>query len=229
MTSTNWRNLITVMAMIVATDTAQATLLDQDVDWDNSFLFAGTGGIENPLVRVGFNPQPEPPAGGMLTFGTPPDSEYPPDPVITHSGDFNAGAPFRLLFGISNDLGLTILEGSIVDGPGDSSLLEFDVLNNLGALVFDVQLEFTTTSGGSPIDWVAFNPQPEPPAIGANGTAFGADFTFSSFSDASLAIRIHDAAGDIITLQQVPEPGTLLLLSVGIGLMGMFRKKARPM
>ena len=110
---TNWRNMITAMAVIMITNTAQAAHLDLiDVDWDNSFLFAGSGGLENPLLRVAFNPQPEPPAGGLLSFGPPPRREYPPGPGITHSGDFDVGTPFRLLFGISNGLALTILPGS---------------------------------------------------------------------------------------------------------------------
>ena len=31
------------------------------VDWTGSIDLQGSGGVENPLLRVGFNPQPEPP------------------------------------------------------------------------------------------------------------------------------------------------------------------------
>jgi len=220
MKSVNGQFTALLLGATLCINPAQATILDMEVDWDHSFLFAGSGGLENPLLRVAFNPQPEPPAGGLLTMGTPPNPAYPPDPVITHSGDFTAGAPFRVLFGIANGMDLNIMEGSFARGP-DDGLLEFDVLGALGVKVFDVELEFSTTSGGATIDWVAFNPQPEPPAIGPGGAAFGADLSFNSFSDVSLAFRVHDAAGGIITLTRVvPEPGSLVLLGAGIGLLG---------
>ncbi len=214
-----------IFMAVLFTNAASATVLEEKTaDWSNSFLFGGTGGLENPLLRVAFNPQPEPPNPGVvLSYGHPPDPIYPPDPIITHTGDFDAGKIFRLLFGISNGSSLSINEGTLITGPGGSSVFGFEVFNNLGGAVlkvFDVHLILTTTSGGVPIDWVAFNPQPEPPRVGADGAAFGADFTFDKFSDVSLTIRVNDAQGTPITLNTIPEPTTLALISlsfVGIG------------
>ncbi len=215
------------LALTVA---AHATVIleDIEVDWGNSYRFAGSGGLENPLLRVAFNPQPEPPAGGALSFGMPPDPAYPPDPVITHSGDFESGQPFRLLFGISNGMDLFLPTSTIVGGPDGVSLFLFDVMDAAGLKVFDVQLELSSSSGGSPIEWVAFNPQPEPPALGEGGALFGADFSFSSFSDVSLAIRVHDAVGGIITLTAIPEPGALLLTASGLLLLARRYSLKRP-
>ncbi len=227
MTTTNWRHRVILIAGLLLANAAQATVLEnKDVDWGRSLLFATAGGLENPLVRVGFNPQPEPPAGGVLSFGKPPNPAYPPDPIITHSGDFGAGTPFRLLFGIASGMELTIPTSAVENGPDRSSLFNFDVLDVTGARIFDVQLEMTTTSGGLAIDWVAFNPQPEPPALG-DGAMFGADLSFSSFSDVSLAIRIYDAAGTPLTLRAVPEPGIVLLTVSAIGLMSLTRPRRR--
>jgi len=184
------------------------------VDWSNTFRFSAPG-VENPLLQVGFNPQPEPPAGGMLSFGTPPNPAYPPDPIITHSGA-TTGTPFRLLFGMNAASDLIIVDANF-ENPG----LFVIVLADAAAIsdaprLFEVQLELGTSGGGVPIDWVAFNPQPEPPAIGVEPVSFAADFTFDAFSDATLAIRLHDASGMPLALTQVPEPATLALLAAGL-------------
>ena len=181
-----------------------------EVSWTNTFVFAGSGGITDPLVQVGFNPQPEPPAAGLLSFNDPPVTGFPPDPVITHSGSFNA-TPFRVIFGITNGVFLNISATAFSASPVGNSFM-FDVMNDFGGVVFQVEFEMTTSSGGLPIGWASFNPQPEPPAIGAEAALFGADFTFDSFSDVSLAIRIRDAAGTPIALARVSEPTTFALL-----------------
>ncbi len=192
------------------------------VDWGKSFVLAGSGGLENPVLQVAFNPQPEPPVVGVLSYGKPPDPAYPPDPIITNSGDFGKGSLFRLLFGISSDSGLAIPEEGVAGGPV-GSLMDFNVLDDLGAVMFSVQLELTTSGGGTSIDWVAFNPQPEPPKLGENAAAFGADFSFDSFSDVFLAIRVMDSRGTPITLTQVPAPASILLLSLGLAVLGWSR------
>jgi hypothetical protein len=218
------QSLVGVFLLFSAISTTSALPIDVvKVDWANSYLLAGSGGLENPLLRVAFNPQPEPPAAGVLSYGVPPNPAFPPDPIITNSGDFAEGSMFRLLFGISNELGLLIPEAGIVAGPR-GSLLDFNVFNDSGAVEFVVQLELTSSSGGTSLDWVAFNPQPEPPALGIGAASFGADFSFDSFSDVSLAIRVMDSQGTPITLTQVPVPAPILLLSLGLALLGWSRR-----
>lgn len=226
------RPLIVALGVLLGGGTATAG----PVDWSRDFVLAGSGGLDSPLVEVAFNPQPEPPAGGLLTFGPPPMPSYPPDPVIVHTGDFQPGTPFRLLFGIANGMELAIPDASVAAGPGADGLLSFDVLAPSGnqALtrgarkVFEVQLALATTSGGSPLDWQAFNPQPEPPALGPGAAAFGADFSFSSFSDVSLAVRVLDAEGAPLTLTSVSEPGSLALLGMGLAVAAVTRRRRTP-
>jgi|GEM_PF-2101120 len=213
--------LLCSIALIIPGVTLSAPV---SVDWSNSFLF-NVSGPENPLLRVAFNPQPEPPAGGLLTMGVPPNPAYPPDPVITHKG-ISSGTNFRLLAGMSANTSLALL-ASAFDATDPHLLnLSFGTLpvnNNLGGSpLFEVQIELSTSSGGSPLNLVAFNPQPEPPALGPGAASYGADFTFTSFSDAMAAIRVHDANGAIRSLK-VPEPPGAMLMLLALGLVAANR------
>lgn len=202
-----------LIVALAFTTHAQATPIS--VDWARSLLFSIGGGLENPLLRVAFNPQPEPPAAGQLSFDQPLMTGYPPDPIITHSGA-ETGDMFRLLFGIGNTSPLSLPASVFSDEPAGHAFA-FDVLFDaigVPATAFHVVLELMSASGGAPGSWVAFNPQPEPPALGAGAQSFGADFTFSSFSDVSLRVQIFDAAGNPLQLHLVPEPSTLLLFAL---------------
>src|SRR5690606_36194859 len=74
------------LLIIALTFAGHATATPISVDWARSLLFSVGGGLENALLRVAFNPQPEPPAAGQLSFADPTTTGYPPDPIITHSG-----------------------------------------------------------------------------------------------------------------------------------------------
>jgi hypothetical protein len=80
-----------------------------------------------------------------------------------------------------------------------------------------VFLDFLTTSGGvmDGASAVAFNPQPEPPHGFGGGSDFGMNFTFTSFSDVSVSLRILDTQGNQLTFILVPEP------AMGLALMGL--------
>tara|TARA_R110002049_G_scaffold134756_12_gene294324 strand:+ start:1490 stop:2182 length:693 start_codon:yes stop_codon:yes gene_type:complete len=209
------RVAVALLVFAASNATWALTIEEMKVDWGNSYILAGSGGLENPLLRVAFNPQPEPPAAGVLSYGRPMEEGYPPDPIITNTGDFTEGALFRVLFGISGESGLMIPGEGVAGGP-NGSLLDFNVFNDSGAVAFAVQLELTTSSGGNSINWVAFNPQPEPPALGDGAASFGADLSFDSFSDVSMAVRVFDSQGAPITLTQVPLPAPIVLLGLGL-------------
>jgi len=223
--------LALLLALLASHMTGIVSAAPVEVDWTRSLLFRGSGGgLENPLLQVGFNPQPEPPAPGAFGYADPGMDGYPPDPVITHR-DASAGDRFRLLFGIASDVPLVLGDGGFVDDLGQRFVQ--NVLGGDGtvSLRYLVEFELTTSSGGAPIDWVMFNPQPEPPALGSAAASFGADFSFDSFSDASLRLRVMDAAGTPVALLRVAEPTSSLLLALGFGCAAALRRRrmdARP-
>jgi len=195
---------------------AQAALVTNN--WGKSFVFQGSGGLSNPLLEIAFNPQPEPPNPGVV-------SSSRTNPVITHS-NVNTGTPFQLLFGISGDSPLFIDPSSINRPIAGELQLEF--FGGTDDDAFTVFLMMLTSSSGTPIDWVAFNPQPEPPRLGVGAASFGADFAFSSYSDVTLSIQVLDANGTPISLKQVPEPETVWLIGLGlIGYIGSRKKSAK--
>lgn len=215
-----------VLLMLLAARTEAVPIA---VDWSNTFMFSAPG-VQNPLLQVGFNPQPEPPEGGVLSFGAPPNPAYPPDPIITHAGA-TSGTPFRLLLGVGADTPLYVDTAGFV-GPGVYALTIGDLASPTGSILFEVRLALGTSGGGLPIDWVAFNPQPEPPALGAGAVSFAADFTFDAFSDATLAIRLMDVAGMPLALTPVTEPTTLALCAASVLVIApritRRRRRARP-
>ncbi len=218
--------LITLTALVLLTPAAVA----KPVSWDSSFLFSG-GGLENPLLRVAFNPQPEPPAAGVLSFQDPPVTGYPPDPVITHN-EVATDTPFQLLVGLGTaDTPLSLTSAAF--STPSTLVLTFGSLGGIatpagGAALFDVEIDLTTESGGNPIDIVAFNPQPEPPAVGAGAAAYGAEFLFSSYSAVSAAFRLHDATGTPLTLTRVAEPTLPALLGLGLLALLSLRQRQLP-
>lgn len=184
------------------------------VDWSHAIDLQGTGGIENPIVRVGFNPQPEPPGhtgpGVNLT--------NPMMPVLTTPTE---GEPdFEIFFAIANSGVLTI---NALGAPDPFGHFEFEVLYaTSGAKAYDVLFDITTSSGGVPdkMSWVAFNPQPEPPGLPGAGT-IGFDFYFTSLSEATLGMQVLDSSGRSFSF--TPEPATALLF--GLGSLVLLRKR----
>ncbi|MBU4271217.1 MAG: PEP-CTERM sorting domain-containing protein [Planctomycetes bacterium] len=88
-------------------------------------------------------------------------------------------------------------------------------MNSAGEKVFDVIFDMGTSSGGVPIDWVGFNPQPEPPGINGDACAIGFDFQFDSYSEATLQFQVLDVDSDPISFTLIPEPTTWVLLASG--------------
>jgi hypothetical protein len=194
-----------VLGLLVVLSTVPWARAD---DWEQSHLLQGVG-FEAPWVRVGFNPQPEPPADWARLYFT-----DPTHPGLTGPVEEGYEGRFHIVFAISDMEPLTInAEGA----PDDRGHFEFQVLGEAGNKMFDVFFDMGTSSGGVPKDasWVGFNPQPEPPGMHDGAGFVGFDFEFGSYSMATLEFQVFDTNSRAIGFEEVPEPTTLSMLAIG--------------
>lgn len=218
--------LSTLLATLLAAPAQAGIEPTPFIDWSMAQQLHGSGPLgDDPRVIVGFNPQPEPPR----VFDSFLDLSTPSQPTLVRRGDFAPGTAFDLVLAIggSGD-GLTLLpkfDGGIP--TGGVATLGFDVIGPGGHDLFDVFVDFGSSSGGvlDGFSAVAFNPQPEPPAarFGADSD-FGVSFTFTSFSDTWVRLRVFDLQGNALQFSAVPAPATLALAGLALAGLGLRRR-----
>lgn len=128
--------------------------------WDHAFALQSSGGIVNPGVLVGFNPQPEPPARiTELSFA------YPPDPVLVLRDQENPDDGLQIfdVFLALNVDGLLFSFSDPVEPPagiGATSVVMTRATSAGGDVLFDVLFQISSSSGGilAPGSLVGFNP-----------------------------------------------------------------------
>ena len=183
-----------------------------------------SGGFDNPIFWVLFNPQPEPP-GYQMNVSTDPQGN------LVFNAAYGADG-LRLLFGASGPTGLfdTISLWETANGFA-SQLLKGTQLLYTADFMFD--------SGGMsfPGSLVAFNPQPEPPGAPLINQWVTFDLLDAAGgpvlpgTDVNMTMRLTDANGKLIKLEPaqfpVPEPTTLLLFGAGIAGLAMIRLRKR--
>jgi len=200
--------LILAFGLLAALSTPLATLADDVVvDWGNTFWLQGSGSpYENPMVRVGFNPQPEP--GGQWASLDLKPAEF----KLMGEVDEGPADGMRILFAICNT------SPFFIDATGEPDMghYEFEVTDSAGGKVFNVIFDMETSSNGvpDPVSWYGFNPQPEPPGLVGAGV-IGFDFQFDSYSRVWLQCQVLDVDSDPISFRQIPEPATWVLLTSG--------------
>ena len=126
-----------------------------------------------------------------------------------------------MLFGIAGGgVPLTVSAPGVPDAAGHFA---FSVVGPDGGALYLVHLDLTTSGGGVPasFSWKAFNPQPEPPALGPGAGAVGFDFNFTGLSDAFLKMQVFDAQGQALAFNVVPEAPTWPLVLLGASLLLM--------
>jgi PEP-CTERM motif len=200
------------MAAIVAPTIANAaTLLPAYTFPDGSagFEFLTSGGITNPAVLVGFNPQPDPP-GFPATTG---DLRDLTSPVFDQTTGATAylvtvslllpGTPGLLLPAVLGDGSVTATCDGSVSKVCDGSVFKF-------SLAFrDI------TSWSLPSDTEGFDP---------SGVYFQYLATFGGAPTFALSIRDGD---NPLTFSPVPEPATWGLMAVGFVSLGAFAVRRR--
>jgi hypothetical protein len=95
--------------------------------------------------------------------------------------------------------------------PGADGKTGFSCSGVTGSVANSLDAALTFTGPGGVVDWVAFNPQPDPP-----GDVAAYDVTFAG--DASVTVSIS-VDGTPLDFALVPEPGTLSLF--GTALIGL--------
>ncbi|MBL8699878.1 MAG: PEP-CTERM sorting domain-containing protein [Alphaproteobacteria bacterium] len=179
----------------------------------------GSGGLIDPVLLVGFDPQPDPPGArsdlGLLLPAAPTlalrDVSDPP------GGRQFFDVFFGLLLPATPGLLLPYLPFDLVPdpiAPAPTGTVHLRAVDRAGATLVDIFVDFASSSGGvlDGASAVAFDPQPEPPGDFPLGKAFGLEFAMTSLSDVTLTLRMSDAAGTAISFAPVPEPGGLALL-----------------
>lgn len=228
--------LISLIMVIGFSGSAHAIIIVDgydNVDWSGSFTLQGSGsGVVNPIVMVGFNPQPEPP-GVFDTELVSLDLANPMMPTISVPtlGIQRFGILFSTFIVDDNTIPVP-LQINASGVPDINGHFGFNVMGLAGESFFDVFFDITMDSGGvfDPASWVGFNPQPEPPGFPPGFASIGFDFRFTSLSAvaANLSMGIVDDNGTALVFNVVPEPSSILLLGSGlIGLAGVLMKRRR--
>ena len=209
-----------VGAALAVALTATATARAGTVDWNQAFALQGSGGLVNPGVLIGFNPQPEPPA--RITEL---DISYPPDPILILRDQENPDDGHQL-FDVFLALAHPGVQFSFTDPlQVNKTTVHTQAQDTAGIAHFDIQFEIVSSSAGvvDPGSLVGFNPQPEPPAgyLGGFGMTFGID----SLSDVFVTLRVFDAEGTQLSFAEVPAPRGAALLVAAAVCLATFRRR----
>jgi PEP-CTERM motif len=206
-----------VMAAIVVPTIADAAVLLPAYtfpDGSAGFEFRTSGGITNPGVLVGFNPQPDPP--GIPVLPTTADLRDQTSPIFDQTTQATTYlVTVSLLLPGTPSLLLPAVNPPDRDGHVQVTC-DGSVAQACDGSVFQISLAFPADDVTS---WSSFNPQPDPPGIYFSYLA-----TFSG--DPTFALSITDG-GNPLTFSPVPEPATWGLMAVGFVSLGAFAMRRR--
>ena len=173
------------------------------------FALESHGGVINPGVLVGFNPQPEPPGKGLTVL----DLSNPFAPSFFNP---TTGPGYSLIFAITG-LGDAIIP--LPGAPNSDGRTSFE--QTIGGHVVDVLMTF----GPGPVtpgSWVGFNPQPDPP-----GDWFGANLQFAGDPIYTFQFKLDARTLKFTLVSGIPEPSNWALMIAGFGLVGVTLRAAR--
>lgn len=168
------------------------------------FALETSGGLVNPGVLVGFNPQPDPPANSpILDLSTLTEA-------LVVEGD---GSVFRFQLSF---LGLRNFVGPrTIGSPNSDGFTEFEFAGDGSVFVADLGF----SGPGGVVSWVAFDPQPDPP-----GDFFAYEVGFEG--DATVSLRLTENGVPLsFSPSAVPEPSTWILMGVGFAAFGVLARR----
>ena len=205
------------MAAIVAPTVANAVeLLPAFTFPDGSagFEFRTSGGITNPGVLVGFNPQPDPP--GVPVLPTTADLRDPASPLFDQT---TGAATYLLTVSLLLPGTPSLLLPAVQEGDGSVKVTcDGSVTKACDGSVFKLSLTFPAadvTSWTLPPDTEGFNP---------SGLYFQYLATFRGEPTFALSITENESP---LTFSPVPEPATWGLMAVGFVSLGAFAMRRR--
>jgi hypothetical protein len=175
--------------------------------------------ILNPEVLVGFNPQPDPP-------GTPPTFLSLVDPTSPVFANLSPGLAYSFVISFINFFPPDPCEMTFPapDAHGNTGF-SCSGLTGGSPETFDVALNFDGPGGVA--DWVAFNPQPDPPGepVGEMLSFAGLSITTTEDPTVTLSISLN---GTPLDFSAIPEPGTLSLFGTAlVGFVSWRRRQRR--
>jgi hypothetical protein len=182
-------------------------------DGSKGFALLTQGGVVNPEVLVGFNPQPDPPGGGL----TPTTTLDLTDPLHPSLNNTSTDGPFIVELAL-----LGVGDGTIPlpAAPGDGGR------TTTRQLIDGEEFAFTFFTGPGLVDqasWGAFNPQPDPP-----GDVLGLSYAFEGRIDPNFTLYItEDGQALSFSPATAPEPATWAMLIAGFGAAGAMLRRTR--
>ncbi|WP_293899164.1 PEPxxWA-CTERM sorting domain-containing protein [Phenylobacterium sp.] len=200
-------------------------------DGSRGFKLSTHGGIVNPGVLVGFNPQPDPPGdGALIGLLSVLDLADPTHPTI--HAPLIGGDGYRLQFYHN------LADGSVrpIDAPNSDGFTGFSEMFR----GHNINVTFQFAPGRvDPGSWVGFNPQPDPPGDGfaqdfhffgaaptIGVTSFGRGGGVDTSPKAVVAFSVS-VDGDLLSFSATPEPATWAMMLLGFGGAGAVLRQRR--
>ncbi len=199
-------SLVALTVLGAATETNASVVRERAPTY---FSLATAGGLQNPGIIVGFNPQPDPPGEPLPSL----DLTNPDHLVVTES----YGTTFNFVLSFLGLPGLLLPAVQQPSYDADISQWTTNFGFEYGGKSFGVDLEFS--GPGSSITWDSFNPQPDPPGDVAS-------YTIGFAADASVGIQIQEN-GSNLSFSAVPEPSTWAMMGLGFAALGAFSLRSR--
>jgi hypothetical protein len=170
-------------------------------DGSHGFALTSQDGVVNPGVIAGFNPQPDPPAFVATTLSL----SNPAAPVLVSPGpcDVAAACTSSLTYGLVMSF-TGIGNPVLADPPAPDSHGDTSLAFTSGDLAHNFVLLLNVTGPGAIASWVAFNPQPDPPA-----SWFAVQATFTG--DPQVSFQLFEDGRPLSFQLATPLPATLPL------------------